>query len=287
MLAVSPPGAGPAPDRPTEPVATHPRRCLYAGAWSPAGGMSHVFVATDASLGRQIVVKVLPPDAVAAVSVDRFKREIQVAASLQHPHIVPLLAAGDANGIPFYTMPYVRVSPSAHDCRKHGELRVNESASHSARRRLGARLRARRGRRPPRHQTGERHSVGRGRRRHRLRHRQGDGQLDRRTTTGADDFTRRRTGNARLHGTGASDRRSGRRSPRRHLLVRLRRVRDAHRLESVRRAVAATTSRRARHRGAGATRRATTRPFRRRWRASGDAVSREASRPIVRNRRAS
>jgi hypothetical protein len=55
------------------------------------GGMSHVFVAHDATLGRDVVVKVLPPDAAAALSAERFKRGIALAARLQHPHIVPVL----------------------------------------------------------------------------------------------------------------------------------------------------------------------------------------------------
>ena len=59
-----------------------------------AGGMSRVFVALERGLGRRVAVKVLPPDLAAALSVERFRREIQLAASLQHPHIVPLLAAG-------------------------------------------------------------------------------------------------------------------------------------------------------------------------------------------------
>jgi len=55
------------------------------------GGMSRVFVAIDRALGRKVVVKVLPPDLAAGVNRERFRREIQVAAQLQHPHIVPLL----------------------------------------------------------------------------------------------------------------------------------------------------------------------------------------------------
>src|SRR3954462_6259259 len=58
------------------------------------GGMSRVFVATEIALGRRVVIKVLPPELAAGLSSDRFHREIQLAASLQHPHIVPLLAAG-------------------------------------------------------------------------------------------------------------------------------------------------------------------------------------------------
>jgi serine/threonine protein kinase/dienelactone hydrolase len=71
------------------------------------GGMSRVFVAEESALGRRVVVKVLSPDLAAAVSVERFKREIALAARLQHPYIVPLLMAGDAGGLPYFTMPLV------------------------------------------------------------------------------------------------------------------------------------------------------------------------------------
>src|SRR5688572_7394605 len=71
------------------------------------GGMSRVFVAEETSLRRKVVVKVLPPEVAAGVNADRFKREIQLAARLQHPHIVPLLSAGEMNGVPYYTMPFV------------------------------------------------------------------------------------------------------------------------------------------------------------------------------------
>lgn len=54
------------------------------------GGMSRVFVAEERPLGRKVVIKVLPPEIAAGVSVDRFRREIQRAARLQHPHIVPV-----------------------------------------------------------------------------------------------------------------------------------------------------------------------------------------------------
>ncbi|MEP6781183.1 MAG: serine/threonine-protein kinase [Gemmatimonadaceae bacterium] len=71
------------------------------------GGMSRVFLVTELALDRRVVLKVLPPELAGGVSVDRFKREISVAARLQHAHIVPLLSAGDANGLPWFTMPYV------------------------------------------------------------------------------------------------------------------------------------------------------------------------------------
>ncbi len=70
-------------------------------------GMSRVFVATERALQRRVVVKVLPPELAAGVNVERFRREIQLAAHLQHPHIVPLLAAGDDDGLLWFSMPYI------------------------------------------------------------------------------------------------------------------------------------------------------------------------------------
>jgi serine/threonine-protein kinase len=91
------------------------------------GGMSRVFVAHEASLGRKVVVKVLPPEMAQAVSIDRFRREIQLAAQLQHPHIVPLLSAGETNGLPFFTMPYVRGESLRARLAKAGELPLSET----------------------------------------------------------------------------------------------------------------------------------------------------------------
>lgn len=73
-----------------------------------SAGMSRVVVARDVALGRRVVVKVLPADWAAGLSADRFRREVVMAAALQHPHIVPLLAASEAaDGTLYYTMPYV------------------------------------------------------------------------------------------------------------------------------------------------------------------------------------
>jgi tetratricopeptide (TPR) repeat protein len=71
------------------------------------GGMSKVFVAEETRLKRKVVVKVLSPELAQGISVERFEREIQVAAALQQANIVPVLSAGDTNGLPFYTMPFV------------------------------------------------------------------------------------------------------------------------------------------------------------------------------------
>ena len=71
------------------------------------GGMSRVFVADEVRLGRKVVVKVLSPELAAGISAERFEREIRTAASLQQANIVPVLATGDTNGLPYYTMPFV------------------------------------------------------------------------------------------------------------------------------------------------------------------------------------
>ena len=71
------------------------------------GGMSRVFAADEVRLDRQVVVKVLPPEWAAGVSAERFEREIQLAAKLQHPHIVPLLTAGANGDLLYYIMPRV------------------------------------------------------------------------------------------------------------------------------------------------------------------------------------
>ncbi|MBI3793038.1 MAG: protein kinase [Gemmatimonadetes bacterium] len=71
------------------------------------GGMSRVYVAREVGLNREVVVKVLPDDVAAGVSLERFTREIQLAASLQQANIVPLLATGEADGVPYFTMPFV------------------------------------------------------------------------------------------------------------------------------------------------------------------------------------
>src|SRR5687767_7597970 len=70
--------------------------------------MSRVWVATETALGRQVVVKVIAPELTEGLSAERFTREVRLSARLQQANVVPVLAAGDAGGIPYYTMPYVR-----------------------------------------------------------------------------------------------------------------------------------------------------------------------------------
>ena len=86
--------------------------------------MSRVFLATEKALRRQVVIKVLSPELARGVSAERFKFEIQLAASLQHPHIVPLLTAGEAQGNLYYTMPYVAGESLRARLSREGELPI-------------------------------------------------------------------------------------------------------------------------------------------------------------------
>jgi serine/threonine-protein kinase len=91
------------------------------------GGMSRVFVAEETRLTRRVVIKVLPPDLALEMRVDRFNREIQLSASLQHPHIVPLLAAGGSEDLLYYTMPFVEGEPLRTRLSREGELPVRDA----------------------------------------------------------------------------------------------------------------------------------------------------------------
>ena len=91
------------------------------------GGMSRLFVATERSLNRQVVIKVLPPELASEVSAARFKKEIEVAAQMQHPHIVPILAAGSDDDLLWYVMPYVRGESLRHRLKASGKLPVRDA----------------------------------------------------------------------------------------------------------------------------------------------------------------
>src|SRR5690348_13631005 len=96
--------------------------------------MSRVFLAEEAALGRKVVVKVVPPEMSAGVNVERFKREIQVSAKLQHAHIVPVLATGEINAgkpgaAPYYTMPFVEGESLRSRLLRSGALSITDAVS--------------------------------------------------------------------------------------------------------------------------------------------------------------
>src|SRR3989449_3227495 len=92
------------------------------------GGMSRVFLAQETALKRRVVIKVLPPEMAAGVNIERFRREIELAASLQHPHIVPLLSAGSSGDLLYYVMPYVEGESLRAKLAREGELAIGETA---------------------------------------------------------------------------------------------------------------------------------------------------------------
>lgn len=92
------------------------------------GGMSKVYVAEETRLGRRVVIKVLSPELAQGISVDRFEREIKTVAALQQANIVPVISAGDTNGLPYYTMPFVE-GESLRVKLGHGPLPINEIVS--------------------------------------------------------------------------------------------------------------------------------------------------------------
>ena len=90
------------------------------------GGMSRVFVAREHALGREVVIKVLPPDLAAGINRERFRREVQLAARITHPYIVPLLNAGEAGELLWFTMPYISGDSLRTMLEQRGPLPVRE-----------------------------------------------------------------------------------------------------------------------------------------------------------------
>src|SRR5918992_924503 len=91
------------------------------------GGMSRLFLATDRSLRRPVVIKVLPPERTSAISAIRFQREIELAAQLQHPHILPVHAAGAREGLLYYVMPFVPGESLRHRLLRERRLPVSDA----------------------------------------------------------------------------------------------------------------------------------------------------------------
>jgi serine/threonine-protein kinase len=89
--------------------------------------MSRIFLATEIGLDRPVVIKVLPETVAEGISADRFRREILVAAKLQHAHIVPVLTAGEVNGRPYFTMPFVEGESLRARLERSGELPLPEA----------------------------------------------------------------------------------------------------------------------------------------------------------------
>ncbi|MCH7717355.1 MAG: protein kinase, partial [Gemmatimonadetes bacterium] len=91
-----------------------------------AGGMATVYLAEDLKHHRNVAVKVLRPELAATLGPERFVREIEIAAKLSHPHILPLFDSGEADGFLYYVMPYVEGESLRQRLDREGKLPAEE-----------------------------------------------------------------------------------------------------------------------------------------------------------------
>ena len=92
-----------------------------------AGGMATVYLAEDSRHHRKVALKVLRPDLAATLGPERFLREIEIAAGLTHPHILPLHDSGEADGFLFYVLPYIDGESLRDRIVREGELPIGEA----------------------------------------------------------------------------------------------------------------------------------------------------------------
>ena len=91
------------------------------------GGMATVYLGSDVKLGRRVAIKVLPPRTRAYLGIDRFQREVLLAARLSHPHIVPLFEADEADELLFYVMEYAEGESLKDRIAREGPLPMDEA----------------------------------------------------------------------------------------------------------------------------------------------------------------
>jgi len=92
-----------------------------------AGGMATVYLARDARHHREVAIKVLRPELAAVIGAERFLREIEIAAALHHPHILPLYDSGQADGLLFYVMPYIEGESLRRRLQRETQLPIEEA----------------------------------------------------------------------------------------------------------------------------------------------------------------
>src|SRR5438552_10311266 len=92
-----------------------------------SGGMATVYLADDLKYHRRVAVKVLRPELASVLGADRFLREVEIAASLNHPHILALYDSGEADGLLFYVMPYVKGESLRYKLEREQQLPIDEA----------------------------------------------------------------------------------------------------------------------------------------------------------------
>ena len=91
------------------------------------GGMATVYLARDLKHGRRVAIKVLRPELAAMLGAERFLREIETAAKLSHPHILPLYDSGEVDGLLFYVMPHVEGESLRDRLEREQQLPIDEA----------------------------------------------------------------------------------------------------------------------------------------------------------------
>ncbi|MGH8698240.1 MAG: serine/threonine-protein kinase, partial [Burkholderiales bacterium] len=91
------------------------------------GGMATVFLARDLRHKRPVAIKVLAPDIARNIGPERFLREIEIAAGLTHPHILPVFDSGESDGLLYYVMPYVPGESLRHRLQRERRLPVDDA----------------------------------------------------------------------------------------------------------------------------------------------------------------
>ena len=128
-MSQSPPDVAGATTRPREEIQAAVGTAYTVERQIAAGASARLFLATDTALGRRVVLKVLPAELSTTVDAARFRREIRLAARLTHPNIVPLLTAGEARGMLYYTMPFVEGESLHERLARNGELPIGQVVS--------------------------------------------------------------------------------------------------------------------------------------------------------------
>jgi hypothetical protein len=92
-----------------------------------AGGMATVYLARDVKHNRHVALKVLRPELAVVLGGDRFLREIDIAAQIQHPHVLTLIDSGDADGVLYYVMPYLKGESLRSRLSREGKLPIGDA----------------------------------------------------------------------------------------------------------------------------------------------------------------